>query len=237
MIKILGLVLSGVLVGYYQPRPTSYSSENLTIEKLTDHTFIHTSFIEYQGNKVACNGLIYINNNEAFILDSPNDEVSTQELINWLQVEQKLKVTGVLATHFHSDCLGGFGTFHKSNIPTYGNQLTKILAESNGSIGPRNTFTSEFSFYDNMLNIKYFGAGHTEDNVVVYLSEEKVLFGGCLIKSLDASKGNLGDENLLEWSNTVRKIKNELSEVKHVVPGHGDAGDAALLDYTIRLFE
>ena len=237
MLKIFGLVFSSMLAGYSQPKPSSYSSENLTIHRLTDHTYIHTSFIDYQGNKIGCKGLIYINNNEAFILDSPTDDISSEELISWLQKVQKLKITGVLATNFHLDCLGGFSTFYKYNIPTYGSELTKTLAEANGSETPRNTFKNELRFYDNKLKIKYLRAGHTKDNVVVYMPDEKVLFGGCLIKALNTAKGNLYDANISEWSNTVRKIKNQFVDAEYVIPGHGDSGDITLLDYTIELFE
>lgn len=63
------------------------------------------------------------------------------------------------------------------------------------------------------------------------------MFGGCLIKEVDANKGYLGDANLKEWSNTVEKIKKEYPNVAIVVPGHGEFGDEKLLDYTIRLFK
>lgn len=63
------------------------------------------------------------------------------------------------------------------------------------------------------------------------------MFGGCLIKELEASKGFLGDANVKEWSNTVEKVKMEYPNVKIVVPGHGEYGDKKLLDYTIKLFE
>jgi metallo-beta-lactamase class B len=84
---------------------------------------------------------------------------------------------------------------------------------------------------------KFFGEGHTKDNIVGYFPSENVLFGGCLIKELNANKGYLGDATLADWSNTVQKIKKEYPKVKIVVPGHGDYGNAKLLDYTIHLFK
>ena len=69
-----------------------------------------------------------------------------------------------------------------------------------------------------------------------YFPSEDVLFGGCLIKELDASKGYLGDASVDEWSATVEKVKKEFPRVKRVVPGHGEAGDSSLLDYTQKLF-
>jgi metallo-beta-lactamase class B len=83
----------------------------------------------------------------------------------------------------------------------------------------------------------FFGEGHTKDNVVGYFPVDDVLFGGCLIKELDASKGFLGDATLAEWSNTVERIKKQYPNLKIVVPGHGQHGDKKLLDYTIKLFK
>jgi metallo-beta-lactamase class B len=85
--------------------------------------------------------------------------------------------------------------------------------------------------------IKFFGEGHTRDNVVGYFPSEKILFGGCLIKEVGARKGYLGDANVADWSGTVRKIKKHYPSVNIVVPGHGAFGNKRLLDYTIRLFK
>jgi metallo-beta-lactamase class B len=72
--------------------------------------------------------------------------------------------------------------------------------------------------------------------VVGYFDKEQVLFGGCLIKELDATKGYLGDALVGEWSATVEQVKNAYPKLKWVVPGHGQVGDVSLLDYTIQLF-
>ena len=86
------------------------------------------------------------------------------------------------------------------------------------------------------MTVKFLGQGHTKDNVVGYFRSENIMFGGCLIKELDASKGYLGDANIEEWSRTVENVKMNYPDVKIVVPGHGEYGDKKLLDYTIQLF-
>ena len=69
------------------------------------------------------------------------------------------------------------------------------------------------------------------------MPEEELIFGGCLIKAMDASKVNLNDADTLAWSSTVRKIKAELPKTKCIVPGHGNTGGKELLDYTFELFD
>jgi metallo-beta-lactamase class B len=35
---------------------------------------------------------------------------------------------------------------------------------------------------------------------------------------------------------TVEKIKNDLPDLKFIIPGHGNPGGKELLDYTVELF-
>jgi metallo-beta-lactamase class B len=63
------------------------------------------------------------------------------------------------------------------------------------------------------------------------------MFGGCLIKEMNATKGYLVDANVKDWSATVERVKKEYPKVKVVVPGHGKFGNEKLLDYTIKLFK
>jgi metallo-beta-lactamase class B len=72
---------------------------------------------------------------------------------------------------------------------------------------------------------------------VGYFPSDNVLFGGCLIKEMQATKGFLGDANVKNWSATVRKVKHAFPSVKLVIPGHGQIGGQELLDYTIKLFK
>jgi metallo-beta-lactamase class B len=83
----------------------------------------------------------------------------------------------------------------------------------------------------------FFGQGHTSDNIIGYIPSENALFGGCLIKALGATKGNLTDANIREWSETVELIKKEISKLEIVIPGHEKNGGKELLEYTIELFE
>jgi metallo-beta-lactamase class B len=57
------------------------------------------------------------------------------------------------------------------------------------------------------ITAKFFGEGHTKDNVVGYFPSENVMFGGCLVKELNASKGYLG------FAEKVSNIKLSLSSI------------------------
>lgn len=220
--------------------PIVYKTESLIIEQITPSVFKHKSYLQTDSfGKVGCNGMIYISNNEALVFDTPTNDTVSKELIKWIEKEKKARLSGVVVNHFHDDCLGGLHAFHQQDIPSYANNLTITLAKKDSVTVPLHGFDNrlELSLGNNNVITQFFGEGHTKDNTVSYIENEKVLFGGCLIKSLTAGKGYLGNANVAAWSATVQKVKTTFPEIKKVIPGHGKVGDTALLDYTIKMFQ
>lgn len=217
-----------------------YESKDLVITQISENSFIHTSFKQTNdfGN-VPCNGLIVKDHNETIVFDTPTQDKSSEELIRWINEKLHAKINAIIPTHFHDDSLGGLMAFHKHNIPSYSYAKTIELAKENNFVIPENDFNDSLVLKvgDKDVTAKFFGEGHTRDNFVGYFPGENILFGGCLLKELEAGKGYLGDANISAWSKTVEKVKKEYPNVKVVVPGHGDYGDGKLLDYTIDLFK
>ena len=217
-----------------------YKSNDLIVTQISENSFVHTSYKETNdfGN-VPCNGLIVRNSNEAIVFDTPTNDKSSEKLIKWIKETLHCKINAIIPTHFHDDCLGGLKAFDKNKIPSYAYFKTIELAKENKLTVPKNSFGDSLilSVGNEKISAKFFGEGHTKDNVVGYFPSENILFGGCLLKELQANKGYLGDANLSEWSNTVEKVKVEYPNVKIVVPGHGEYGNSELLDYTIKLFK
>ncbi|KAA6432637.1 subclass B1 metallo-beta-lactamase [Dyadobacter flavalbus] len=218
----------------------SYTSPNITVQKVRENVYRHTTFLQTESfGKVSCNGMVVFDRNEAVIFDTPVNDSMSAELIKWVDDSLKCKVIAIIPTHFHADCLGGLNAFHERGIPSYASNLTIKAAKLKNYAVPQNGF-------DNILKIKaghkkviaaFYGEGHTRDNIIGYFPDEKVMFGGCLIKEMNATKGNLEDANVNDWSETVTKIKAEYPDAEVVIPGHGESGSTALLDYTIKLFQ
>ena len=103
---------------------------------------------------------------------------------------------------------------------------------------PQNGFDDvlELPVGNEKVHIEYLGEGHTRDNVVCYVPSDQVLFGGCLVKGVGASKGNLEDANVEAWPRTVANVKDTFPDAKIIVPGHGAPGGQGLLDYSKELF-
>lgn len=217
-----------------------YKSDNLIIKQLTPNTYQHISFLQTEtfGN-VPCNGMIVINNKEAIVVDTPVNDETASELINWISKDKNAKIIAVVPTHFHDDCLGGLTAFEKNNIPSYANTQTIELAKANAMNIPQNGFNDIMTLPVGSIKIDltFFGEGHTRDNILAYVENDKVLFGGCLVKELNAGKGYLGDANVDEWSKTIEKISEYYPNLQLVIPGHGDAGNKELLNFTSQLFK
>lgn len=221
---------------------TIYQTENLIIKKLSNHIYEHISYLNTDDyGKVGCNGMLVINENKGIVFDTPTDNKSSLELIDFVTSKLKTEIIAIIPTHFHEDCLGGIEEFEKHNIQTYAASKTIELLKNNNQ-----NFSKSIKEFDNNLTLdignkkvyaEYFGEGHTKDNIIGYFPEDNAVFGGCLIKKVGAGKGYLGDANTDQWSETVRKIKLKHPKAKIVIPGHGKLGGTELFDYTVELFK
>lgn len=220
---------------------TLYKSENLILLQLSAHTYQHISFLNTNDfGRVACNGMLVVNDNQAAVFDTPTDRAGSEELVEYVTQELGSKIIAIIPTHFHEDCVGGMEVFRKHQVPAYASNRTIELLKKQG-----NTFTPylvgfdnhrTFNLGDKKVYTEFLGEGHTQDNVIGYFPADRVLFGGCLVKELAASKGYLGDANVAAWPATALKVKRKYPQTAIVIPGHGKSGGIDLLDYTTALF-
>lgn len=218
-----------------------YKTDNLIIQRLSAHIYQHTSFLNTNDfGRVACNGMIAVNENEAIVFDTPSDNESSSELISFVGKNLRAEIKAVIPTHFHEDCVGGLDKFKEFNIPSYAsNQTIELLKEKDNPFYKYITGFDDslmLSIGDKKVYCQYFGEGHTKDNIIGYFPEDNAVFGGCLIKEVNATKGNLADANVKEWAATVQKLKQKYPLTRIVIPGHGKPGGIELFEYTIKLF-
>ena len=213
--------------------------QDLKILPLSDNVFIHQSWATYPSfGRVLCNGLLYINEQEAILMDTPVSDSLSQLLLAWIAKELNCQLKAVIINHRHNDCLGGLQAFHDQGIPSYATKRCLRLAKKEKMIVPQNGFKKKLDLKigGQTVQCRYFGKAHTADNLVVFVPSEQTLFGGCMVKSLKSGKGNLADASVNKWSKTILKVKKAYPTVKYVIPGHGKHGGVELLDYTINMF-
>ena len=210
----------------------------LEIVKLSENNYQYISYLKLkQSSYYPCNGYVYVSDGEAIVFDTPVDETSASQLISFLQEEVNVAIKGVVVNHFHKDAAGGLEAFAKANIPSYASSKTaEILRKDGVEITHPFETKQELKVGSTVVENTYFGPAHTQDNIVSYIPDVHLLYGGCMIKSLQGVKGNLKDADVQQWPKTVSKIKEAYPNVQVVIPGHGCKGGASLLDYTIQLF-
>lgn len=214
-------------------------SNDLHLIKLTENTWLHVSFGELPAfGRFSSNGLILIQNNEAFLFDTPVNNELTSILVNGIKDSLSARVIGFIPNHWHNDCMGGLEYLHNIGVHSYANQMTIDIAREKGLQCPQTGFTDSLILTFGKLGIHCFypGAAHSTDNIVVWLPDEKILFPGCIVKELNSqSLGNTADGDIHAYPTTLQKISDRYPEAQIVVPGHGFYGGLELIKHTSRL--
>jgi metallo-beta-lactamase class B len=210
----------------------------LVIHPLGDNLFIYTTYETYNGTPFPSNSMYWVTDEGVVMVDTPWDKAQFQPLLDSIWHRHKKKVVMVLATHFHDDRARGFAYYQSQEIPTWSSKKTDALLKSQGETPASHLFEGDttFVFDGKPMEVYYPGPGHTHDNVVVWWPEAGVLFGGCLVKSLDnQSMGNVADADLKEWGPSIRKLITRYPTAKWVVPGHFRWSGPEALPHTLDL--
>ena len=93
-------------------------TDRLEILPLSEHAIVHITYLQTETyGRVACNGLIYINNNEAVIMDTPSDDSSAEDLLQWFAATYPhAAIKAVIINHFHKDCLTSYRRWCQNNF-------------------------------------------------------------------------------------------------------------------------
>jgi metallo-beta-lactamase class B len=214
-------------------------SSDLQIIKLSEHAFVHVSYVSMLGyGRVAANGMIITAGRKAFLFDTPWNDSLTEELVTFMEEQMRLKVRGFIPNHWHEDCMGGLGYLKNRKIRSYANEMTVNIAREKGLPVPDRGFRDSLTLKigGKQIHCYFPGAAHSMDNIVVWVPSEKILFPGCICKSIDSRNlGNTADGDLSEYPMTVERIIRKFDSAVTVIPGHGSYGGQELLMHTMSL--
>lgn len=176
------------------------------------------------------NAIVFLDQGDAYLIDTPWNAADMPPLMQWLK-QKGATLKKVVATHSHADRTAGLAYLNANRIATYASVTTNRLLTAEGKATAQNTFSgSTFSLVPGKIDVFAPGAGHTPDNVVVWLPTERVLVGGCLLKALSAhTMGWVGDADMKAWGPSVRAVEQMYPTAHRVVPGHGTIGDASAI--------
>lgn len=215
------------------------SAQKLEIAPLTGDCYIFTTYHDYNGTPFPSNGMYVVTGAGVVLIDTPWDVAQCQPLLDTIAARHGKEVVFCLSTHFHDDRTAGLDFFRSKGIRTWSSKATKRLCRKEKAPEAEFTFAKDttFSIGGKTFRTFYPGKGHTEDNILVWFETEKVLYGGCFIKSTEnTSLGNVADADVKAWPKSVRKTIAAFPEARFFIPGHfGWEGDG--LRHTLQLLE
>ena len=211
-------------------------NDTVWLAQLTSNVWIHTTTHLLDGKiYYPANGLIVVDGRDATLVDTAWSPDQMRALVSAWDALGKARISKAVVTHFHSDRLGGIPYLQQRGIPAYGNPTTIGLAVDRGFTPPKPVHELDRR-PQNLGSLELFfpGAGHTIDNIVVWVPADGVLFGGCLVKATTASDlGNLADADVTAYAATMQRLISRYRP-RHVIPGHGTiSGDS--LEHTLDL--
>ncbi|WP_417356812.1 BlaB/IND/MUS family subclass B1 metallo-beta-lactamase [Flavobacterium sp.] len=214
----------------------------LKFTQLTDDLYVYTNYKFFSGTQFPSNSMYMVTDEGVVLFDTPWDENQFQPLLDSIKKRHNKKVVLCIATHFHDDSSAGLEYYSNKGIKTYTSKMTYDLTKTKNTGSPaKYTFEKDtvFNIGGRVIETYYPGEGHTKDNIVLYVKDEKVVYGGCLIKSTEAADlGNIADANVNEWEQTMKNLMNKYPNPVYVIPGHfaWSKGDESIR-YTIKLIK
>lgn len=220
---------------------TARVSDDIELIRLSANAYIHVSHSEIPGyGRVASNGLVFINKGKAFLFDTPANDALTEMLVLYIENKLKAGITGFVPNHWHSDCMGGLAYLRKRQIKSYANKLTIEQAKIHSLPLPDQAFSDSLHLRlgKKEILLYYPGPAHSTDNIAVWIPSEKILFAGCMIKSMDSvNLGNIADGDMQEYPETIKRLMARFPEAEIVIPGHGAYGGPELITHTLELLQ
>lgn len=232
-------------------------NQDLKITSLNEQSFVIQDTSFYESNILVSK----MPDETVIIASSPIDTKKTKELLQWIKQNLNPKKIIAINTHFHFDGTGGNEAYVDAGVQVWSSHMTKKLYEKRASSmrsslaksltdknqqqnllntknKSANHFFSEnkglkFNYKDQEVIVFYPGPAHSPDNLVVYLPQQKILFGGCMVRALNYDLGNTKDADLKRYYESAKSLKN--FDAKVVIPGHGKIGSTDLVDHTIDL--
>jgi metallo-beta-lactamase class B len=238
--SLICLICTGFSTAYGQSDDAEIRlSDNVTVRRLAEGVWLHMAYFDISGlRNVPANGLIVIDDKHAMMIDLPWTDEQAGVLFEWLAKQHNAVVEKVVPTHSHIDCAGGLAEAHRRGADSFALEKTAEILKQTNKPMPKNWFVERMSLScgNTRVELSFLGGGHTVDNIVAWIPARKILFGGCLVKSLNAKNlGNIEESDLVSYPATLKKVKERYPDAKIVIPGHGRPGGLNLIDHTIRL--
>lgn len=214
-------------------------NNKLKIKHLTGDVYLYTTTQLFSGTPFPSNSMYVVTDAGVVLIDTPWDKEQFQPLLDSIKKKHNKDVVLCIATHFHADRTAGLEYYSKKGIKTYTSKLTDDLSKASGDKRAGSYFVKDtvFTVGGKRFETFYPGEGHTKDNITMWLPEQRILYGGCLVKSVENSGlGNVADANIAAWDDSIKALLKKYRSIAYIIPGHfeGSRGRKALR-HTIKI--
>src|SRR5262249_49923015 len=171
---------------------------------------------------VPANGLIVKTKRGLLLVDTGWTEGQTERLVAWGERALGAFFVEAVITHSHGDRAGGLPALVRRGIPAAALEATVDRLRASGGRLPRVLLTADAPVHPDPLGFEAFfpGPGHAPDNIVVWFPAEKLLFGGCLVKSEAATDlGNVAEADLVSWPRAGEAVRDRYPRAQGVCAG------------------
>ncbi len=210
----------------------------LEITHLKDNFYVYVSYGTYKGERYPANAMYLVTNKGVVLFDTPWGEQYYQPLLDSIWKKHHKKVILCISTHFHTDRTGGLKYYRSKGIKSYATHLTDSMCFEHHENRARYLIPNDtvFNIGGYRFQTFYAGPGHTIDNIEILFPKEKILYGGCFIKSVDEKTlGNLDDANVKEWGNSLQKLRDKFPYPEYVICGHNNWHNTSSIQHTMNM--
>ncbi len=206
-----------------------------------DAVWFHTSWRVLESGPFPSNGMVVFGKRRTVLIDTAWSVADSDLLLTGVdRVAPPTRSKLLVVTHAHDDRMVGLPALRAQGVASLGFRQTVQDALARGLVAPDATFggrEKRISAGGKTVTLYHPGPAHTRDNIVAFVEEDGVLFGGCMIRAMGSTAlGNTADADLAAWPHSARAVKARFgAKVRHVIPGHGAPGGPELLDHTIAL--
>jgi glyoxylase-like metal-dependent hydrolase (beta-lactamase superfamily II) len=182
------LLVSSVFGQPDKKQPPQYAGtpEPVSAHKISEHVY------ELKGGSGA-NSAFIIGNNCVTLIDAKMSDQEAKEMIEAVKKITDKPIKRLILTHCDMDHVNGINGFPLNiDIIAHENSL-KNMAKANeqGQVNirlPNKTFADQMKLTDDGTEIEllFYGAAHTDGNIVIYLPEERIaIIGDLFFKGMD----------------------------------------------------
>jgi len=181
------------------------------------------------------NSAVYVGEKFVTVVGATFSPESARQLAKEVAKVTRKPIKEVIDTNYNLDRAGGNAYFKSIGAKIISIDLTRDLLQRDWDqmianarqrypeypqsplVLPDTTYPGDFELQGGRVKGLYLGPSHAPDDIFVYFPQEKVLYGGCILKE---QLGNLALADLTEYPRTLRKLQQLNLGYTTIIAGH-----------------